>query len=689
VTFGSGLARRLGPVLAATAFVLAGATGAHAQEVTTSVPSSAPLPVGLSLVSQSTWVGLRETFMMKLRVDDPALTASPNAAILIQVHQSTTSRSGFDDVIAGTSLGGTLSVPDQIRVSTLPRDGAGNLAVVFGLSGSGVRPTIGVTQPGVYPVEVQLVNTGTATQSFVTWLVVVDTHSGQPIDKRLSVSLILSAVSDPIVLPDGSDDPKVAAEMKPGGRLDKVAVVLGHTAGFHLSLVLGPETATAWRRLGLKSPRTAADFDRVRAAALRSSTELLPSTYVPIDASAVIAAGLGHFLTQQYSAGSAALRAALGASPPAPAQSDFIDPVPTSDAVVNELRQMLIDRVAVRDPALIPVPHPFSPAEAFVLDTTGGDSRGVATAPFVESLLLGNDPSALRAERVIAALAEVAYETPSIPRGIVIAPPARWVPDVATMLTVIGALRTLPLVQSATLDDLFSTIVTEQNLGADVQRRLVPATPPATPVDPVEYQNTADELSAYRNVVGTRDAVVVEGETALLTALSTTISPERAHDSLARIDAAIHAYTSSVTADEKRITLTSRKAAVPLTFENDLKPARDVKVLVHLDSAKLLFPGGADQIVTLKPGSNTIRFDVEARASGTFPMTISVTSPDGRLAFGSPVTVSVRSAVFGGWAVGVTIAALVFLAGWWANHFRRTRRNRRISTSQPAPAGSA
>jgi hypothetical protein len=257
------------------------------------------------------------------------------------------------------------------------------------------------------------------------------------------------------------------------------------------------------------------------------------------------------------------------------------------------------------------------------------------------------------------------------------------------MNTVIDALRTLPLVQTVTLDEMFATISDEQALGASVQRRLVPAVAAATPVSPLEYTNTANELSAYSDVVGSKDPVVVNGRAALLTALSTSISAERAHRELAKIDSAVRAFTSGVTADEKRITLTSRRADVPLSFENNLKPARDVAIRVHLESPKLAFPKGADQIRTLKPGSNTIRFTVEARASGTFPMTISVTSPNGQLAFGAPVRVSVRSAVFGGWAVGVTIAAVVFLAGWWLNHFRRTRRNRRIASAPgptPAPA---
>ncbi|HEY5171353.1 MAG TPA: hypothetical protein VIK54_06460, partial [Acidimicrobiia bacterium] len=154
-------ARRIGLVLAATAVVSTALAStspptARAQETTTAVPSLPPLPVGLSLVSQSTWVPLGQTFTMKLHIDNPRLAATPNAAISIRIHQSTTSRSGFDDVIANRSLGGTLYVPNQISVASLHPDAHGDVSIVFGLSGSGVRPTIGIGRPGVYPVEVQL-----------------------------------------------------------------------------------------------------------------------------------------------------------------------------------------------------------------------------------------------------------------------------------------------------------------------------------------------------------------------------------------------------------------------------------------------------------------------------------------------------------------------------------------------------
>lgn len=685
----------LGAVLGSVAVltgpvVVAGGPAAVAQETTTSVAEAAPLPVGLSLVSQDAWVALRKTFTMKLHIDNPTLANRPGAAIAIRVDQSATTRNGFDDVIANGDPGDTLYQPNQITIASLHPDARGNVTLTFDLSNSRVRPTIGISRPGVYPVVVQLVNTGVTSGSFVTWLVAVDTQTPNPIEEKLSVSFVVQAITNPITLADGSNDPKVIAEMKPGGRLDKIATLLSTAGGVRLSVAIGPESAEAWKVLARSDPALAASFRHLLTAATLSTTELLPTTYVPIDAAALEAAGLGSYLPGQFTLGAGTLHSALGVRPNASVQSAFVDPVPTSDAVIDDLHEMAVDRVAVRDQALIPVNHQYTPAAAFLLDTAGGQSRSVSTAPFLEKLFYGPDPSALRAERVIAALAEVAYETPSVARGIVIAPPARWNPDEQTMQTVFAALRTLPLTQTATLDDLFATISNEQALGTPVQRRLVAATPPVAPVTASEYVTTSDELTAYGSVVGSKDPVVVNGNAALRTVLSTTISPERAHDTLSRIDTAVRAFTAGVRADEKRITLTSRRAEVPLTFENDLKPARDVTVRVHLESTKMIFPKGADREIPLKPGSNTIRFTVEARASGTFPMTITVTSPDGRLAFGAPVQVTVRSAVFGGWAVGLTVAALVFLAGWWANHFRRTRRNRRAerraATPTPAPA---
>jgi hypothetical protein len=233
-----------------------------------------------------------------------------------------------------------------------------------------------------------------------------------------------------------------------------------------------------------------------------------------------------------------------------------------------------------------------------------------------------------------------------------------------------------------TLDGLFARISGEQLDGVPLERHFTRLRASATtPLTVDEYDSAAGELAAFRAVVGPTDPTVVSGEHSLLTALSTSMSSERAHQQLARIDAAIHAFTGAITVDAKRVTLTSKRAEVPISFENRLTPPRTVMVRVHLESEKLVFPRGADQVVPLRPGNTTLRapFVVEVRASGTFPMTITLSSRDGRLAFGKQVRVTVRSAVFGGFAVVLTVGALVFLAAWWVNHMRRTRRDRRAA----------
>ena len=98
---------------------------------------------------------------------------------------------------------------------------------------------------------------------------------------------------------------------------------------------------------------------------------------------------------------------------------------------------------------------------------------------------------------------------------------------------------------------------------------------------------------------------------------------------------------------------------------------------MRLDSEKLLFPDGNEQAVELPVGTSTHPFAVEARASGTFTMSVTLTTGDGTQNIGAPTSVTVRSAAFSGIGAALTIGALLFLALWWGNHYRHARRARR------------
>jgi Family of unknown function (DUF6049) len=241
----------------------------------------------------------------------------------------------------------------------------------------------------------------------------------------------------------------------------------------------------------------------------------------------------------------------------------------------------------------------------------------------------------------------------------------------------VRALASDPLVQPATLNRLFGSVEPEQRAGVPLQRSLAPITGSAPlPLFADEYAAAARALGAYRAMVGNDDPSVAAGREALLLSLSTANTREQALAYLQTIQDNLHELTSGITTTAKTLTLTARRAELPLSFQNDTKRA-GIRVRVRLDSPKLIFPNGQDLQLKLPIGHFTQRVAVEARASGTFSMTITLQSANGAVQLGPPTSVTIRSAAFSGIGIGLTVGALLFLAGWWGNHFRRTRRARR------------
>lgn len=660
------------PLLGALAVLLALVTPTGAVRAQTS-PAPAGDRAGVRLLSQTPWVGPAGTFTMRLRIEG-GLAATPGVAVALRVHQSVTTRSAFDAAIDDGDLGGLLDQPERIPVAALPRRGP-EVTLRLGLADAPTppdRPTLAVRRPGVYPVEVSLTGPGAPPDSFVTWLVVVDPDA--PPTAPLLVAMIWPLVTGPSTLPDGTPDPTVTAQLVPGGRLDRITTLLVRPNRVPLSVVVGPDTAEAWARLADAESESGAGLDRLRRAVGTGATEVLPAPYVPIDAPSLGAAGLGDRIPSEYALGADTLRRVIGRGPTRPASTAFVDPV--DDTTLDRLRDLLVTRVAVRDEVLSPAVHQFTPSRKFVIETGTGRTEGVATAPFVERLLDDDADPAVRVARVVAALAEVAYEEPGVPRGIVISRPVDWRADAATTGPLLDALRTLPLVEPVTLSDFFDGVTAARD-DDDAVRRIAPYIPAPLGVTAAEYRSTADRLRAYGRVVGADDPSTIAAEQALQTSLAGDISAARARAGLAAVDETVRALTESVVVDAKRVTLTAERASVPLTIENRTDPARPVKVRVRVESDKLRLPEGAEQVVTLEPGRNVVPFAVEVRTAGTFPVTVETTSVDGTLEFGSPVRLTVSSSVYGGVGVLITIGALAFLGLWWGNHWRRNRRTRR------------
>ena len=162
-----------------------------------------------------------------------------------------------------------------------------------------------------------------------------------------------------------------------------------------------------------------------------------------------------------------------------------------------------------------------------------------------------------------------------------------------------------PLVKPATLDTLFSEVTPSQTETGPFQRQLArTAVPDALPLQANDYTTPLRALTRIRSMVGLKDPSIAIGNHSLLLALSTANTRSQALAHLRTITANLDALTSGITTTAKTLTLTARRASLPLSFQNNTKRA-GILVRVHLDSPKLIFPDGPGHRVCATIGHYT------------------------------------------------------------------------------------
>jgi hypothetical protein len=634
-----------------------------------------------TLLDQPAAVHRGQEFALRLKLK-PAST--DNLDVRVVLHDDINTRSGFEQTVAGDALGSTVDRAEVALDDLKLRKGA--VTATFGLPDADLpaEQTLRPKGTGVYPLEVELRRDGTVLDSFVSWLVYVNSDGSEdPISEPLSFAWVWSVKGAPAYESDGTTpNPEVLTQMMPGGRLADIASLLAQADGVPLTLDLSPETLKSWLEFAGERRQLRAGANAVRIAAGAKQNSLLLAPYVPIDLPAFQHAGFGEYLSREYIAGSDTLRRLTDAR--VDSRTALADPVDSGS--LNRLREFLVDRVLVREEALVPRdPAPsLTSSRPFLLSAGDTNITATSTNPTVTNWLQGDEPPALRAQRFLAGLSLIALEAPGKARGIVVATPRDWDPDTAAVSRVLRGLRTDPLLQAVTLDGYFDKVALETDDAGQPLQRTLATSPPSTgyPLTLTDYRHAERSLSSFRTVVGASDASIQHAEQALLVALSSQLTPARAAQELAVIDRAAASFLGQITTTAQRVTISARRAQIPLTFSNGT--GQQVRVRIRLDapSGKALFPDGAERTITLEPGNQTKRFAVEARATGTFAMTVTLTSEDGQLPIGAPTEITVRSTVFSGWGAALTVGALAFLAFWWVNHIRRSRRAAREAAAQ-------
>lgn len=620
----------------------------------------------LRLASQTPWVGPGEELV--LRVVVTTSEAPEDVELAVAVYRKVASRSEFTRTIDDGPRSNPITVVPPTPLAGLATDPGG--AVVVRLpTQDPAQPTdparLRLSADGVYPVRVELreAGGGTSLAGLVTHLVY--TRPPQPGGFPLGVALVLPVHAPPALGPDGR---RVLAG-RTATALGNLAASLEAYPGVALTLLPTPETLVS-----LDNSERTADRETVASLARASAgRQVAAGTYVPVSLSSFAASGMASEAAIQLDRGSEVIEQALGARPD---PRTWVAEDGLDERASLLLRQKQVDRLVLPELALEPVKLDITLTQPFEVEARAvrrpmalaGD-RGLA-AHFAPA-----DDPVLAAHRLLADLAVVYQDQPSRRRAVVVVPPRSWQPDKAFLDSLLSGLSTSTVMRGITIDDAFAVPAATAPSGRPLVRRLAPA-PAPQPLPADDITAARRELVGFASMLTPDNALDDRMEQLLLLAEGAGLRPARRQDFLRGMQERIRSQTSSVQVPSHRsITLTARTGEIPVTVLS--KAGYPLKVQIRVASDKLDFPRGSLRSVDLNRRSTTERFSVRARTSGSFPLRVVLTSPDGALELGTS-RFTVRSTAASGVGVVLSVGAMAFLLVWWGRHLVRGRRNRRL-----------
>ncbi|HVW32893.1 MAG TPA: DUF6049 family protein [Acidimicrobiia bacterium] len=667
--------------------VLPDASGADTPPPTgAAAPSAAPTlkPHLLTLASQTPWAAPDSDVHLGLALDGPA----DGLTVTVLVHRAVTSRTALGQNLEGRNLGGLegrieVTASDLVAGETGVRDL--RLGVQGPASAAAATPDAARIVPGrsgVYPTEVLLYRHGSVIDRFVTPLVVIAAGLSP-----LTVAWVWRFDDTPAHQPDGTVRKAAARDLSAGGRLVALAQAAAAAGDVHLTLAPGPETLEAWDEVAHQEDHlpggpppggATAGLTALRTAAGTPGHQVLSGPFVGIDIPGLLDANLGGEVDAEFAKGTAAVADVLKS---APAPAALLAPQPLNNAGLARLRQYGTQRIVLPPDGLQPRDQRLTPGHPFQVGGRGQPVAAAVSDPDLAALLDGADAPALRAARFLAGLSLVALEAPGEPRGVVVVSPDDWDPPAALLEAVLAGLRNNPSIVPATVDEYFAAVAPEQVNGRPLVRDLA-GRAPTDPSDADALRSLRRKLAAFGGVVESNPAWIDAADRSILisraTVLDTDDRGERKLSSptayLQGADKLIKSVTSKVHGPKgQRVTLTSRRATIPISLLNDT--GRPLQVKIRLESDQLRFLDGAERTLTLAPQNTTEQFRVESRSTGAFPLDITVTSPDGALIVNTS-ELTIRSTVVSGVGAVLTAGAGLFLLIWWGNDLRRSRRRR-------------
>ena len=645
-------------------------------------------PDALQLLNANPWLGPGpRQFQMDLKVttDYPA-----GEELEVVVYGRLTARSQFQ-----AALGGAVSGPfydDTVALSKLANDTRGGLDVNIPVNqptGPSSYDALPIATTGVYPVQAFLEKAGVRKSEPLTTFIVYAGNDARNL-QRLDVALIAPFGAMVPISPAGSIGPVPASTAV---KLEADATALARSP---VPVTIRADVPVL-EALAQGKGRQRAAVSHLREA-VASVDELLPSTDLPLDVAELVSSGLTNDLASELTAGDAALGGLLGVAP-APSTWAFSGDIGSTS--MGALAGLGAQEVAVPESDLSSLPasnQELTFAQPTKLSVQGTDIEVVgADSELSERIGEAAAPgeAVLVADQVLAELAMIDLETPSVLRGVVLMAPPHTALDPVFLSVLLDGLQDNPLLRAVPLRQIFQNVPVAPSGTTGTLVRQLEGPQVTTPLGGVgQLQEALGLVAAAGEVYGNNTPLVTGISQDLVVSLSSVFSGSRRASLIAGALQVAKADLHKIHLPPSiSITLTSGQGRLPVTLVSTA--GLPVHVVLVLTSEQLRFvtahfsgggcsavnAGSEDCQLTLSRPTTSLQIPVIVRTPGAFPLLLAVETPSGEILATS--TDTVRSTAIGDVAVVLMVGAALFLAVWWVRNARHGRRARRLVPKPP------
>jgi hypothetical protein len=556
----------------------------------------------------------------------------------------------------------TIRPIDQVdsRISDLERTAAGDFVSLF--ASTGRLNALNLEEDGIYPVVLSVVQKNVVVARLNTFVNYVDPRS--KID-QLPISL-MADINTPLALqPDGS------IQVGDGIRTQLTNLIAVLSVGAApMSLHIAPELLEGLGR----SSNTADIALLTQLTPLLAAHELLTNTFVSFDPSSASRSLLKAEFAEQLERGRSALDMYNG-------EGVVSENVWFSRSLVDDDGMKLLGEFGVQSVV-------FTPQAAASIGTLDSYLKPYKSGVGNSLAIRVSDPSFAKAlsgfyrnpvQQSFALAAEIVAQQQEIilaggkpsERQLLLSSASGALPDRTIMVPLLLALARAPQLNMVGLS---AASLAEESTTAVVLPRTTRVDLAATKDVIVKLRG---EVQSTSSMLPTDAPQHVLWKSSLLATSADTLDADEFARYVKGLRGQLRMLRLMVSVpDSLTFTLGSKLSDLRLQVRNESTVALSVKV--ELASAKLQFPQGP-QIVTIAPNSAMdVVVPVQARANGSFPLNVILTTPDGLTQVGQPTRLTARVSALAGLGQVATGAAILILMSWWIAHWRGRKRAQAI-----------